>query len=74
MALTLEQRLQKLEDLEEIRTLQANYGQAVDKGWNGKEILSGKVTELFTEDTIWANPVMSIHLQGHQQNGTSFLQ
>lgn len=67
MALTLEQRLQKLEDLEEIRTLQANYGQAVDKGWNGKEINSDKVPELFTEDAVWTNPKMNINLHGHQQ-------
>ncbi|MDR9827000.1 nuclear transport factor 2 family protein [Vibrio sp. FNV 38] len=67
MALTLEQRIQRLEDLEEIRTLQASYGQAVDKGWNGKEINSDKVPELFTEDAVWTNPKMSIYLQGHQQ-------
>ncbi len=67
MTLALEQRLQRLEDLEEIRTLQANYGQSVDKGWNGKEMDTDKVPEIFSEDAIWENPKMNIHLNGHQQ-------
>jgi hypothetical protein len=44
----IEDRLQVLEDVEEIKDLQARYAGACDRGYDPEEI-----TPLFTDDCIW---------------------
>jgi len=72
MTNSLEQRIQRLEDLEAIRTLQATYGHYVDKGWNGKEIFFDRFSEVFTEDATWECPVMGISANGIQEIVATF--
>lgn len=58
---TLEQRLQRLEDVEAIRQLKAEYGELVDRRYEKGRPVSGRVLEeladriaaLFTADAIW---------------------
>ena len=69
---TLEQRIQKLEDLEAIRTLQATYGHYVDKGWNGKDMDIEKLTDIFTEDALWEAPAAGVLANGHKEIIESF--
>ncbi|MRT92891.1 nuclear transport factor 2 family protein [Ancylomarina sp. 16SWW S1-10-2] len=64
---TVEQRIKRLEDLEEIRTLQAIYGHTVDKGWAGKEIDMEKLAEIFTENATWECPDYKISAKGLQE-------
>lgn len=47
-ALSDAQRLQRLEDIEAIRTLKARYAEALDDRFNGD-----KISALFCEDGIW---------------------
>ncbi|XQW85470.1 nuclear transport factor 2 family protein [Thalassotalea piscium] len=68
----LEQRIQKLEDLEAIRTLQATYGHYVDKGWNGKDMDIEKLTDIFTEDALWEAPAAGVLANGHKEIIESF--
>ncbi|MGQ1788414.1 nuclear transport factor 2 family protein [Saccharicrinis sp. GN24d3] len=64
---TIEQRIQRLEDLEAIKTLQYAYGQLVDKGWDGKEMITDGLEEVFTEDASWESKAQNISVQGIQQ-------
>ena len=69
---TIERRIQNLEDLEDIRTLQATYGHYVDKGWAGKEMYIEKLTEIFTEDALWEAPEAGVLANGHKEIIESF--
>lgn len=60
----LEQRIQQLEDLEEIKKLQATYGYYVDKGWDDKEVFFEKLPTLFTEDATWVSGAMGVNEKG----------
>jgi NAD(P)-dependent dehydrogenase (short-subunit alcohol dehydrogenase family)/ketosteroid isomerase-like protein len=57
---TLEERIQRLEDLEEIRVLMVRYAAAMDNNFDTDEIAS-----LFAEDAVWrispATPVTGRH-------------
>ncbi|MGQ1910729.1 nuclear transport factor 2 family protein [Marinifilum sp. RC60d5] len=64
---TLEQRIQRLEDLEAIKTLQSTYGHFVDKGWDEKEMITDRLEEVFTEDAIWESKEQDMSVQGIQQ-------
>lgn len=61
---TLEQRIQRLEDVESIKKLQAVYGHHVDKGWNGKEVDFEVLPSLFTEDATWVCEAMGVNVKG----------
>ncbi|QGQ95092.1 nuclear transport factor 2 family protein [Paenibacillus psychroresistens] len=61
---TLEQRIQKLEDIEAIQKLQYTYGHYVDKGWNGKEVFFDKLPSLFTADATWTSAAMGVDVKG----------
>ncbi|KZM72708.1 FAD-dependent monooxygenase [Nocardia terpenica] len=50
---TLEQRIQRLEDSEEIRTLTARYAHAVNQGWDGKTLDVQTIPEIFAPDASW---------------------
>ena len=68
--LTLEQRVQRLEDYEEIRQLMVRYAAAMDNNFDANEIAS-----LFTEDAVWtispATPVTGRH-EGREAIGKFF--
>ena len=50
---TLEERLQRVEDLEEIRALKARYCHYADRGFDGAGHDDVALAELFTEDGVW---------------------
>jgi hypothetical protein len=72
MAITLEERVQKLEDVLEIMKLQATYGDLVDKGWDGKDQQSEKVAALFTENGTWDCEAAGLSAKGRDQIVTLF--
>jgi hypothetical protein len=50
----IEQRLRKLEDIEEIKKLKARYCEACDGGWDGRASHdTDKIVALFAEDGVW---------------------
>ncbi|MEU0506155.1 nuclear transport factor 2 family protein [Nocardia sp. NPDC005998] len=53
MNATLEQRILRLEDLEEIRHLTARYADAINKGWKGKTVDLDTVAQVFAADAHW---------------------
>ncbi|WP_433715788.1 nuclear transport factor 2 family protein [Nocardia sp. CA-084685] len=53
MNATLQQRIQRLEDLEAIRDLTARYADAINKGWNGKTVDLDAVAQVFATDARW---------------------
>lgn len=63
---TLEQRIQRIEDIEAITKLTATYAHFVDKGWNGKEVDFDKLPALFTENATWKCEAMGVDVQGPQ--------
>ena len=52
MTLSLEQRIQKLEDTEAIRRLKGYYCKYVDGGWDKKTHDGDSLATLFTEDAV----------------------
>jgi hypothetical protein len=53
-AADLEQRLRRLEDIEEIKKLRARYIEACDGGWDGRASHNTeKILSFFTEDCLW---------------------
>ena len=72
MALTLEERVKKLEDIADIMKLQAVYGDLVDKGWNGRQIDAGEVADLFVEDGVWACKEVSAYAKGREEIAAVF--
>ena len=73
MTLTIEQRLQHLEDLEALRALQAHYAEAVNTGWNNKQLDLDGVRRLFTTDAYWKSAMMNVDIKG-RENITNMLQ
>ena len=61
MAMTIEERLQRLEDIEEIRQLKARYCAGCDDDHNADTL-----TALFVEDGIWDTPSLA-YCEGHEQ-------
>ncbi|MGY5309571.1 nuclear transport factor 2 family protein [Nocardia gipuzkoensis] len=53
MNATLQQRIQRVEDLEAIRDLTARYADAINKGWNGKTVDLDAVAQVFATDARW---------------------
>lgn len=58
MKTTVEQRLQALEDIQEIAHLKAYYCNAADCGWDRPHCDSDAVASLFVEDGVWDAGVM----------------
>lgn len=61
---TLEQRIQRLEDIEEIKKLTATYSDHINKGWLGKEMAFDKLHGVFTADATWESAAMGVKVQG----------
>ena len=57
-------RLQRLEDLEAIRTLTASYAHAVDKGTNGKQVNFDLLPSMFASDARWTSAASKTDAQG----------
>jgi hypothetical protein len=63
-AATLEARIQRLEDIEEIKKLTATYGLYVNKGWIGEVVNFDKLPSVFTQDARWQAAVMNADVTG----------
>ena len=65
MSDALERRIQRLEDLEGIRTVTATYAHIVDKGYNNKGKLdAAALAGVFTKDATWTNAAFRAHASG----------
>ena len=62
--LTLEERIKRLEDIEEIKKLQATYLDCVNWGWDGRMVNAEKLSEVFSEDVSWGGNTMENALHG----------
>lgn len=63
MPRTIEERLQYLEDTQEISELKAHYCNAVDCGWDGRKQDGDRLAELFVAEGAW-EAVPSFRLDG----------
>ncbi|MFF4897926.1 nuclear transport factor 2 family protein [Streptomyces sp. NPDC001068] len=61
---TLEQRIQRLEDIEEIKKLTAVYSDCVNKGWLGKEVALDRLPDVFTPDATWTCAALGVEVHG----------
>ncbi len=59
MSKTLEERIQRLEDIEAIKDVTARYSFNINKGWNGKEVNPGAFTAIFDNDAVWEAKMMN---------------
>lgn len=59
--LSLGERVQRLEDIEEIKQLKSKYMQACDDHYNPEKIAS-----YFTEDAVWTEKARSERLEGKE--------
>jgi hypothetical protein len=65
VALSLEQRVQLIEDRQAITDLQSRYIDCNDGGWAGPTHHDPRaVAEMFTEDGVWEGPLDSVRVQG----------
>jgi ketosteroid isomerase-like protein len=64
---SVESRLQRLEDLDSIRTLTATYAHAVDKGVNGKQVDFEKLFTIFAVDARWTSAAMHVDKKGRDE-------
>ena len=60
----LEQRVQRLEDIEAIKDLTARYAAAVSKGWHGRTIDLAAIASIFTVDARWESHDMGLVTDG----------
>jgi SnoaL-like domain len=60
---SLEQRIQRLEDIEAIKKLQATYGDYVNQGWNDKTFKD--ISELLTENATLENKDFKLSAKGN---------
>ena len=67
MKSSIEARLKKLEDIEEIRNLTFEYAHFVDKGCNGKIVNFEKLPLVFAEDARWQNSAVKVDVTGISQ-------
>lgn len=63
-AVTLEARIQRLEDLEDIRNITIKYAQNINKGWHGRDVNPDAMPDIFTDDVIWESSDMGIRAEG----------
>lgn len=61
---TLESRIRRLEDIEDIKKLTATYGLYVNKGWNGEVVDFDKLPQVFTTGARWTAAVMNADVTG----------
>jgi hypothetical protein len=61
---SLEQRVQRIEDIEAIKDVTARYAAAVSKGWNGKSIDLAAIPSIFAADARWESRDMGLAVDG----------
>ena len=64
---TLEERIQRLEDIEAIKDLTARYSFHINKGWNNKQVHVEAMPEIFAEDAVWESKAMKVKASGMQE-------
>ena len=62
--MTIDERIQRLEDLEAIRKLTATYAFHINKGWHGKVVDVAAMATIFTPDAGWSSQDMGIQVVG----------
>ncbi len=67
MTETLEARVQKLEDINEIIKLQSIYASYLDRGYAGRVMHSRKAAEFYVEDGTWEFEAAGMIARGHDQ-------
>jgi hypothetical protein len=65
--LSIEQRLQRLEDHAEISQLMMRYADIINKGWGGRVAEAGRIGEVFATDARWYSKDMDIEARGVEQ-------
>lgn len=67
MSKTLEERVQRLEDIDEIAKMQARYIDFNDGGWKGPTHQHPQeVADLFVDDGVWEGPSGTARAEGRQ--------
>lgn len=61
---TVEDRLRRLEDLEEIRDITARYANATNRGYGDKTIDWETLGRIYTEDAHWCSAFMGMDVTG----------
>lgn len=75
MSKTLEQRIQRLEDIDEIAKLQARYIDFNDGGWKGgTHQFPEAVADLFVDDGVWEGPSGTARVEGREAIAELFRQ
>ncbi len=64
--ISLEERVQKLEDIEAIKKLTAQYSYHINKGWNNKVVHVDAMPAIFSEHAVWESKAMKIRAEGLQ--------
>ncbi len=67
MVMSLEERVQRHDDILEIMKLHWTYGHFCNKGWNGKEMDLEQIISLFTADATWECPSSGLYGKGHEE-------
>lgn len=62
--LSIEKRLEILEDKEAIKDITYQYANYVNQGWNGITINPSALSEVFVKDAVWESPIMNIREVG----------
>jgi hypothetical protein len=65
-AKTLEQRIQRLEDIEALKNLTARYATYVNKGWNGQALNPRGLHQVFAADARWDCAAMNARAVGRE--------
>ncbi|MFC0040048.1 nuclear transport factor 2 family protein [Actinomadura rayongensis] len=65
-AMTLEDRVRRLEDLEQIREVTARYAHATNRGFAGRTIDWDALETVYTEDSEWHSVDMDLHVSGRK--------
>lgn len=64
---SLEERIQRLEDIEAIKDLMARRALHVNKGWNGEVVDFDEMHSIFTEDVKFESADMQINISGFDE-------
>ena len=62
--LSIEERIQILEDKEAIKDITYQYALHINQGWNGITINPNGLSEVFADNAIWESPIMNIREVG----------
>lgn len=65
--ISIEERLLRLEDIEDIKNLTARYSFHINKGWNGKVVNVDAMPEIFVQDAKWESKAMKVKAEGLEE-------